>query len=49
MQRTANGETLAHLVLLEARGRVRREDDIPARFYLCDSGARRPQGSRGPG
>jgi len=34
MQRAANGETLAHLVLLETRGRVRREIDIPARFYL---------------
>jgi glyoxylase-like metal-dependent hydrolase (beta-lactamase superfamily II) len=36
MQRTANGETLAHLVLLEARGKVRREDGVPARFYLTD-------------
>ncbi len=36
MQRAANGETLAHLVLLEARGRVRRELDVPARFYLAD-------------
>ncbi len=34
MQRAANGETLAHLVLLERRGRVRREVDVPARFYL---------------
>jgi glyoxylase-like metal-dependent hydrolase (beta-lactamase superfamily II) len=34
MQRAANGETLAHLVLLESRGRVRREDDSPARFYV---------------
>jgi glyoxylase-like metal-dependent hydrolase (beta-lactamase superfamily II) len=36
MQRAANGETLAHLVLLEARGRVRRESGVPARFYLAD-------------
>jgi glyoxylase-like metal-dependent hydrolase (beta-lactamase superfamily II) len=36
MQRAANGETLAHLVLLEARGRVRREAGVPARFYLVD-------------
>jgi glyoxylase-like metal-dependent hydrolase (beta-lactamase superfamily II) len=34
MQRAANGETFAHLVLLEARGRVRRELDVPARFFL---------------
>ncbi len=34
MQRAANGETLAHLVLLEARGRVRRAPGVPARFYL---------------
>jgi glyoxylase-like metal-dependent hydrolase (beta-lactamase superfamily II) len=32
LQRAANGETLAHLVLLEARGEVRREASIPARF-----------------
>jgi glyoxylase-like metal-dependent hydrolase (beta-lactamase superfamily II) len=32
MQRAANGETLAHLVLLEARGRVSRIGDRPARF-----------------
>ena len=36
MQRAANGETLAHLVLLEARGRVRREAGVPARFYLAE-------------
>ncbi|HEX3946914.1 MAG TPA: hypothetical protein VHW47_04380, partial [Acidimicrobiales bacterium] len=35
MQRAANGETLAHLVLLESRGRVRREPGVPARFYLA--------------
>jgi glyoxylase-like metal-dependent hydrolase (beta-lactamase superfamily II) len=36
MQRAANGETLAHLVLLERRGRVIRESSIPARFYLAE-------------
>jgi len=36
MQRAANGETLAHLVLLESRGRVSREPGVPARFYLAD-------------
>jgi len=36
MQRAANGETLAHLVLLEARGLVRREPGVPARFYVAD-------------
>ena len=35
MQRAANGETLAHLVLLEARGRVQRAGDRPARFTRC--------------
>jgi len=34
MQRAANGETLAHLVLLEHRGRVRRDPGVPARFYV---------------
>lgn len=44
MRRAANGETLAHLVLLEHRGRVRREPGIPARFYLEDgSSGGRPQ------
>jgi glyoxylase-like metal-dependent hydrolase (beta-lactamase superfamily II) len=37
MQRAANGETLAHLVLLEARGRVRREVGVPARFFLAEA------------
>ena len=37
MQRAANGETLAHLVLLESRGRVRREGDRPAQFFIADS------------
>jgi glyoxylase-like metal-dependent hydrolase (beta-lactamase superfamily II) len=36
MQRAANGETLAHLVLLERRGRVVREATVPARFFLAD-------------
>jgi glyoxylase-like metal-dependent hydrolase (beta-lactamase superfamily II) len=36
MQRAANGETLAHLVLLERWGRVRRETAVPARFYLTE-------------
>lgn len=36
MQRAANGETLAHLVLLERRGAVHREVDVPARFYAAD-------------
>ena len=34
MQRAANGETLAHLVLLEARGAVRRSPSVPAGFFL---------------
>ncbi|MHB8317726.1 MAG: MBL fold metallo-hydrolase [Acidimicrobiales bacterium] len=33
MQRAANGETLAHLVVLEARHRVERKDGIPALFF----------------
>lgn len=33
LKRAANGETLAHLVLLEQRGRVRRVGGVPARFY----------------
>jgi glyoxylase-like metal-dependent hydrolase (beta-lactamase superfamily II) len=36
MQRQANGETLAHCVLLELHDRVRREGTNPARFYLVD-------------
>ena len=34
MQRAANGETLAHLVLLEVRGRAVRSGDSPALFSL---------------
>ncbi len=37
MQRAANGETLAHLVLLENHDRVRREGRDPARFYLTEA------------
>jgi glyoxylase-like metal-dependent hydrolase (beta-lactamase superfamily II) len=33
MRRAANGETLAHLVLLERQGRARREPGTPACFY----------------
>lgn len=35
MRRAANGETLAHLVLLERRGRTRREGSHPAHFHLA--------------
>jgi glyoxylase-like metal-dependent hydrolase (beta-lactamase superfamily II) len=34
MQRQANGETLAHCVLLELQQRVRREGSEPARFFV---------------
>jgi glyoxylase-like metal-dependent hydrolase (beta-lactamase superfamily II) len=36
MQRQANGETLAHCVLLELHDRVRRQGARPARFYLVE-------------
>ncbi len=36
MQRQANGETLAHCVVLELRGRIRREGTDPARFFLTE-------------
>jgi len=36
MQRQANGETLAHCVVLELNGRIRREGTTPARFFLVD-------------
>jgi glyoxylase-like metal-dependent hydrolase (beta-lactamase superfamily II) len=36
MQRSANGETLAHCVLLELHDRVRREGTEPSRFFLVD-------------
>ena len=34
MQRQANGETMAHCVLLELHDRIRRVGDSPARFYV---------------
>ncbi len=37
MQRQANGETLAHLVLLELQDRVRREGAAPIRYYCAGS------------
>jgi glyoxylase-like metal-dependent hydrolase (beta-lactamase superfamily II) len=45
MRRAANGETLAHLVLLERRARLRREPGVPARFYLQEG--RRGGGDHG--
>jgi glyoxylase-like metal-dependent hydrolase (beta-lactamase superfamily II) len=36
MQRSANGETLAHCVLLELHDRIRREGTEPSRFFLID-------------
>ena len=36
MQRQANGETLAHCVLLELHDRVQRQGKEPARFYLTE-------------
>ena len=36
MQRQANGETLAHCVLLELHDRVRRVGDAPAHFFAVD-------------
>lgn len=36
MQRAAVGETLAHLVLLENHGRIRRVGSNPAQFYATD-------------
>ena len=37
MQRQANGETLAHCVVLELRSRIRREGTDPACFFLTES------------
>ena len=37
MQRQANGETLAHCVVLELEGRIRRTGSLPARFYPAGS------------
>jgi glyoxylase-like metal-dependent hydrolase (beta-lactamase superfamily II) len=39
MQRAANGETLAHLVLLEYHDRVRRLGHHPSRFHVIGDGA----------
>ena len=36
MQRSANGETLAHCILLELHDRIRREGHNPARFYVVE-------------
>ena len=36
MQRQANGETVAHCVLLELHGRLRRDGGSPARFFLTE-------------
>jgi glyoxylase-like metal-dependent hydrolase (beta-lactamase superfamily II) len=36
MQRQANGETLAHCVVLELNGRVRRKGSLPARFFTVE-------------
>ncbi len=37
MQRAAVGETLAHIVLLENHGRVRREGHGPSRFFVAEA------------
>ncbi len=37
MQRQANGETLAHCVVLELEGRIRRVGSLPARFFAGPS------------
>jgi glyoxylase-like metal-dependent hydrolase (beta-lactamase superfamily II) len=36
MQRQANGETLAHCVVLELDGRISRKGSLPARFYTAE-------------
>ncbi len=36
MQRSANGETLAHCILLELHHRIRRKGHNPARFYVVE-------------
>ncbi|MFN2450895.1 MAG: MBL fold metallo-hydrolase, partial [Candidatus Dormibacteria bacterium] len=41
MRRAALGETLAHLVLLESQGRVRRQGDRPERWSPCPPGPAR--------
>jgi glyoxylase-like metal-dependent hydrolase (beta-lactamase superfamily II) len=40
MRRAAIGETLAHLVLLESTGRVRRDDSRPTHWYPADTSDR---------
>ena len=35
MQRQANGETMAHCILLELHDRIRRKGDAPARFFVA--------------
>jgi hypothetical protein len=39
MQRAANGETLAHLVVLERHDHVRRNPGSPVRWSLGDAAA----------
>jgi glyoxylase-like metal-dependent hydrolase (beta-lactamase superfamily II) len=43
MQRAAVGETLAHLVLLESRRRVRREGSKPERWYAVARSHKEPE------
>jgi glyoxylase-like metal-dependent hydrolase (beta-lactamase superfamily II) len=38
VQRTASGETLAHLALLESQGSVTRNSERPAKFRLAETG-----------
>ena len=42
MRRAASGETFAHLALLVRRGRVRRDQGVPARFSLEGGSPRSP-------
>jgi hypothetical protein len=37
MQRQANGETVAHCILLELEDRIRRQGTAPARFFLASA------------
>jgi glyoxylase-like metal-dependent hydrolase (beta-lactamase superfamily II) len=43
MQRAAVGETLAHLVLLESRGRVRRDGSTPERWRVVARSHKEPE------
>ena len=45
MRRAAGAETLAHLALLERRGRIRHGPGVPARFYLEEDSPCSPAGS----